>query len=207
MRSIYWSITALMVILLLACLQGQRESPTMAQEKSEQKKVIKSKYWKKYKQLYNKIENLKSGRSIEALHDKVDDLEPGLDETFPQRMELVNNLLFVLRDKLRVKYEMFHQVRGKPAAPDWTMLLTQECEYMTKVFQALREFRQMDAGDPWIEETLPADLEFSIQVVEQNLEESRKNFGRSGKVGSPEPAALWEEVENKLQEARELVAE
>jgi len=129
--------------------------------------------WDKYKAIWAEIDDLEKSGGAERLYRKIDGLEKPLDTLFPDDIDLVNELLVILRDKLGVKEKMLRKQSGRPPRPDWAGQLRRD---LKRLAAELRVFKRMDArglNDPWLRQTLLPDMRLYTQLVDQGIESVR----------------------------------
>jgi hypothetical protein len=129
--------------------------------------------WEKYKTTWAEIDGLEKSGGAARLYRRIDGLESSLDTLFPDDIDLVNDLLAILRDKLGVREKMLRKQSGRPPQPDWIGQLRGR---MKRLAAEVRVFKRMDAmglNDPWLQQTLLPDMRLYAQLVDQGIESVR----------------------------------
>lgn len=157
--------------------------------------------WKAYKDVYAKVEKVPSVTRLDALLDRMSDAEPGLYECFPQREELVLDLLGLLDDRSSAKRESLQVSPGRQPRPDWHAELSESIQRLQHGYRALRRLYALGDHEPWIETTLLPEVRSSREAVAsrfQLLEKALLNDPKTPTLAR-EARALLREVDEGLE--------
>lgn len=144
--------------------------------------------WKQFREYYRQIDALKTPRSVDALADQVAKWSPQLHQAFPERAQLVRDLLGVLHAKLAYRRHALRPARGE-RVPDRRAELSLPLTSLTHETGVLRGLRDLGGREPWIRKTLLPSMKEELTELEW-------------RVKAPEVADVAAQAETVMREAR-----
>jgi|GEM_PF-4199669 len=200
---------ATLVFSALCCWGSLSAAATEDSMKSQEQASVLfdgSRIWGRYKKLFDRIRKARSVAAVERLDDKSDKLELKLAEALPEREQVVDDLLFLLRDEVTIRLDVLQPVRGRPPEPDYFEELGLWLDRMDAEQRLVAILLRQNAQDPWVISRLYTDFVSVLSAIEANLESAREYLKHTGRSTSSDKQKLFDRAKAALDKARVLRA-
>lgn len=126
--------------------------------------------WEKYKNLYDDINVSSSYDVIERLDDKVFDLSYELHKKYPEDEGVIDNVIILLQDEIRIAYSRLKRNHRKYAQPDYFHELKFLNERIVIENQLVSMLLDAGCDDDWVHATLYKGLEVTVELIKVKLD-------------------------------------
>ncbi len=162
------------------------------------------KIWKRYKNIYNKLNNANSLKRIYKLELLSEDVFYTLEISFPNDPQVINDLEFLMNDEIRRAAADAQKSPGKQPPVDYYKELIPLNDRITVEIRLIDALLNAHVDDRWVKATIYAGLGISIELIQVKLGLLEKQIMEKSRELSNEQKNTIALIEQNLKTATTL---